>query len=469
MWTEHVLLQLAYSIEIWISNVTASNNWAWNGANMFLYGKDCANSSFRIENTVSMHGRGNRGTGLLFQWDSSTDSYLCARERISHQIVSIDSSLFATNTAMQGSAVEVSTHSSSMVSNQISATGYHFVLRNSSIVFNTILIATQHSATFNFTGNGKALFQNVNISHNSYSTSAGFILGTVTPSPKILGVHKSDRRSLSLDCLNCNFSHNTNATVLELINGSISIRFQGTTIFAKNINAMKRSILYLVSVSLQFIGTTKFVENGNSGGIYSTASSLSFEGNTLFRGNKNVFKVQSGGAIDATVYSKLYFISNTSFEENEAEFGGAIAIDTETQIYVQGSMNFQNNRAIYGGAMSIMPKCYIQSISPTQINFFQNTASVYGGGIYAVAGDSSRGAPFCFIQLWQVNLTKDFIQMVFNYNKAGVAGSALFGGYLDQCLSLTIGFYPIRGSELSEYHFHFKANDSDLSVVYSDP
>ena len=240
-----VLLQLAYSIEIWISNVTTSNNWAWNGANIFLYGKDCTNSSFRIENTVSLHGRGNRGTGLLFQWDSSTDSYLCARERISHQIVLIDSSQFATNTAMQRSAVEVSTHSSLMVSNQISATGYHFVLRNSSIVFNTILIATQHSATFNFTGNGKALFQNVNISHNSYSTSAGFILGTVTPSPKILGVHKSDGRLLSLDCLNCNFSHNTNATVLELINGSISIRFQGTTIFAKNINAMKRSILYL--------------------------------------------------------------------------------------------------------------------------------------------------------------------------------------------------------------------------------
>jgi len=90
---------------------------------------------------------------------------------------------------------------------------------------------------------------------------------------------------------------------------------------------------------LQFIRTTKFVGNGNSGGIYSTASSLSFEGNTLFRGNKNVFKLQSGGAIDATVYSKLYFISNTSFEENEAEFGGAIAIDTEAQIYVQGSMN----------------------------------------------------------------------------------------------------------------------------------
>jgi len=85
-----VLLQLAYSMEIWISNVTTSNNWAWNGANIFLYGKDCTNSSFRIENTVSMYGGGNRGTGLLFQWDSSN---ACVKQRMLHQIISIESSL----------------------------------------------------------------------------------------------------------------------------------------------------------------------------------------------------------------------------------------------------------------------------------------------------------------------------------------------------------------------------------------
>jgi len=36
-----VLLQLAYIVDVRISNVTTSNNWAWNGANIFLYGKDC--------------------------------------------------------------------------------------------------------------------------------------------------------------------------------------------------------------------------------------------------------------------------------------------------------------------------------------------------------------------------------------------------------------------------------------------
>ena len=163
-----VLLQLTYTIDVWISNVTTSNNWAWNGANMFLYGKDCTESSFRIENTVSMYGGGNRGTGLLFQWDSSADLFICAKERMPHQIMSIEGSLFMTNTAIQGSAVEINT----LMSNRSPTAEYFFVLRNSSIMFNTIFIPTRISAIFNFTGYGKALFQNVKISHNSYSTSA---------------------------------------------------------------------------------------------------------------------------------------------------------------------------------------------------------------------------------------------------------------------------------------------------------
>ena len=459
-----VLLQLTYTIDVWISNVTTSNNWAWNGANniMFLYGKDCTESSFRIENTVSMYGGGNCGTGLLFQWDSSADLFICAKERMPHQIMSTEGSLFMTNTAIQGSAVEINT----LMSNRSPTAEYFFVLRNSSIMFNTIFIPTRISAIFNFTGYGKALFQNVKISHNSYSTSANREeIESFYRSPKIVGVHSSGRRPLSLDCVNFNFSYNANATTLELIRGNVSLHFQGTTIFANNINTLKRSVLYVFHATLHFNGTTRFIGNGNSGGIYSVVSTLIFEGNTLFRGNKNV---QSGGAISAGIFSIILFIGNTSFEENEAELGGAIAIiDGEIHVSIQGNTVFQNNQAKYGGAMSIVPKSDIQLLPPAQIDFLHNTASAYGGGIYAVVGDTS-GVPPCFIQLRQVNLKKDFIQMVFNYNKAGVAGSALFGGCLDQCVSISIGL-GITGSKLSEHHFHYKANDSDLSVVSSDP
>ena len=150
-----------------------------------------------------MYGGGNRGTGLLFQWDSSN---ACVKQRMSHQIISIDSesSLFATNTAMQGSAVEVNTHTTLIVSNQSPTAGYHFVLRNSSIMFNKILIPTQNSRIFNFTGYGKALFQDVNVSHNSYSTSANEAeiersrIEQYSHSTSILGVHNSDGRPFHL-------------------------------------------------------------------------------------------------------------------------------------------------------------------------------------------------------------------------------------------------------------------------------
>ena len=72
-----VQLQLLYSVDIQISNVTTSSNWARNGTNIFLYGNVCTQSTFRIENTVSMYGRGNCGSGLLFQMGSNADQSNC--------------------------------------------------------------------------------------------------------------------------------------------------------------------------------------------------------------------------------------------------------------------------------------------------------------------------------------------------------------------------------------------------------
>jgi len=270
---------------------------------------------------------------------------------------------------MQGSAVEVNTHTTLMVSNQSPTAGYHFVLRNSSIMFNKILTPTRNSRIFNFTGYGKALFQDVNVPHNSYSTTneaeieRSRIEG-YSHSTSILGVHNSDGRPFSLDCMNCIFIHNTNATVLELVNKNISVRFQGTTIFAQNINTMYRTILYLAFVSVHFNGTTKFLGNGKRGAIFVTFfSTLSFLGNTLFKGNMNAFKHGSAGAVGA-VFSNVYFIGNTSFVENEAEFGGAIDIGGQAHINVQGSMIFQNNQAKYGGAVFIKPRSFITLIPP---------------------------------------------------------------------------------------------------------
>ena len=67
----------------------------------------------------------------------------------------------------------------------------------------------------------------------------------------------------------------------------------------------------------------------------------------------NAFKHQSAGAVGVD-FSNVYFIGNTSFVENEAEFGGTIDIGGPAHINVQGSIIFQNNQAKYGGAVAVV-------------------------------------------------------------------------------------------------------------------
>ena len=165
-----VLLQLSYSIHIQINNITTSNNWARNGANIFLYGNGCTESSFRIENTVSMYGGGNHGTGLLFQWGSNTDMAICTMW-YQEPVLFIDDSHFIRNTANQG-VVEISVNLNP--SSLKLSTRYLTILRNSSIAFNRVTAFNTTTALLKFTGCGAALFQDVTISHNSYNASAWY-------------------------------------------------------------------------------------------------------------------------------------------------------------------------------------------------------------------------------------------------------------------------------------------------------
>ena len=132
-----VLLQLLYRIDILIINVTASNNWAWNGANIFVYGNGCTESVFRIENTMSMYGRGNRGTGLLLQWDSQTEPsvYTLRAFLIAGPVLFIEGSTFIRNTANRG-PIEISISLNPSV--QVGTNYLMLILKNSSNTFNRV-------------------------------------------------------------------------------------------------------------------------------------------------------------------------------------------------------------------------------------------------------------------------------------------------------------------------------------------
>ena len=58
--------------------------------------------------------------------------------------------------------------------------------------------------------------------------------------------------------------------------------------------------------------------------------------------------------------------------------------------------------------------------------------------------------------------------MDFVNNSAGVAGSSLYGGYVDRCLALNKPPYSHAGHAIFRQIFHFNSK-SDPSVISSDP
>ena len=462
-----VLLQLFYSIDIQIINVTASNNWAWNGANIFMYGNGCTESVFRIENTVSMYGRGNRGTGLLFLWGSQTEPSVCTVRAplYAGPVLFIEGSTFIRNTANRG-LIEISISLNPSV--KVGTNYLTLILKNSSIAFNRVTNFNSTTALLNFTGCETALFQDVNISHNSYNATAMIITQELEKwNQVILGLYNYGKRLL-FTCHNCKFSYNTNSTVFQLVYGNRSIYFQGITVFTKNSNLGAGEIVYIYAATVHFNGTTTFIGNGGPGIEASWYSTLYFIGNTTFKR----FVINENGAAIRASLCNLYFVGNTHFEGNEAKTaGGAIALRISTTVHTTGNLTFVKNKAKFGGAMLLMHKSQIYMITPAQMNFSYNTASLYGGGVYVFVPDPLAFHQ-CFIQ-FSSEITVDNFQVTFIYNIAGIAGSALYGEGFDTCVTTfdpqsNETMYPGFPGIVIEKLFQFESNKSDLSVVSSE-
>ena len=112
----------------------------------------------------------------------------------------------------------------------------------------------------------------------------------------------------------------------------------------------------------------------------------------------------------------------------------------------------------------------INIITPAQMNFSYNTASLYGGGVYVFAPDPLSFHQ-CFMQ-FSSPITVDNFRVTFIYNKAGIAGSALYGESFDTCVTTfpesNETTHPGFPGIVIEKLFQFESNKSDLSVVSSE-
>ena len=150
--------------------------------------------------------------------------------------------------------------------------------------------------------------------------------------------------------------------------------------------------------------------------------------NCSFQGLNRAITVQNN-----TLYIHDSTFGNVLTDQGPLIQSGITAIFS--MIYFTGHNIFINNNPTYGkgGALELYYSTF-QISAPDTIKFINNTASLFGGAIYS-SSESVGTQVRCFFQINDPNgtLLNPNTSMYFDGNSAGLAGSAIYGGSIDDC------------------------------------
>ena len=193
--------------------------------------------------------------------------------------------------------------------------------------------------------------------------------------------------------------------------------------------------------------------NGYEGGALNLRhSELEFDGCVQLSNNQ---AISNGGAVYArnSVIGLKDNNNCNNFQGNTGNRGGAMYL-VDSLVHLTGTQNFRWNSAKQGGAMALSGSSKLILGEPLQANFNENLAATDGGAIYYAdsvsitqcvdynqlqqgdcSPESSQCNVFndegeCFIEL---KSRESNIQLNFNNNSAGSAGTVFYGGRLDKC------------------------------------
>ena len=214
------------------------------------------------------------------------------------------------------------------------------------------------------------------------------------------------------------------------------------------------------------IATNITISNSTRDIFYTTRATVHFSGHNYFIGNNGSFIVQNGrvtfGKIKTTfahnsaskyngvlvsASSKIAFFGAIAvFKFNKGKTGGALVAYRSTIFYSHSKLLYYSNSGDNGGALSLREGSTIKIITKVKIYILENKAKYYGGGIFVENKQRYDGGGIyfdeysywikytsnvnCFVQM-NKNLTKNIL---FSNNTAGLAGHALFGGWIDICV-----------------------------------
>ena len=265
----------------------------------------------------------------------------------------------------------------------------------------------------------------------------------------------SDKEFSIIEITNSSFYNHFQTGIRLEVNGFAAGRFL-------LISSCFRSNTGLFGTSLQIVITTK---KSNTDQSFSTVlRNAIFDSNGINQSFVEYYHYSKVYALTVGIANcKELYISNCNFSNNE---GSGLGLFDSRAIF-SGVNNFINNTA-YRGAGLVMTAnsysyLYLNTNTSLSMNFINNTASHTGGAIevqqsVVQLGLETLSITSCFYQYHE--LDKIFY---FEGNKAGVAGSVLYGGATENCL---IGGITESNSFLDISTF---VNQFDYSLISSDP
>ena len=194
----------------------------------------------------------------------------------------------------------------------------------------------------------------------------------------------------------------------------------------------------------------------HGGAVCTKDSIVSVEGLNTFSGN-------SARYYGRGIYSEnttLKFSGSTSFCSNSGQEQGGGIYGLAASIYFRGNNSFTANTAVRGGGQYLVDSFNFLFHTDTVITMDSNNATEYGGAVYVQDSDPfSYCLPLpyklvgCFFQVYgTIELPYDSYKFLpssaaltaicaslnvnsyFYKNNAGISGSAMYGGSIDNCM-----------------------------------
>ena len=226
------------------------------------------------------------------------------------------------------------------------------------------------------------------------------------------------------------------------------------------------------------------------GGIYLYRSQLDCQENGTLTVLGNEAGEKGGGihAIGSTINvhvdykeTSLHFVENTA-----AKDGGGICFEVDSKLYIFKivrnpfpikhpiKVSFIRNSAKYGGAMHVADSTYFKVCESN---------NQYGKKRFSILQNQSTKVE-CFFQVLVASLglvpNMTAINIDFTDNYASIAGSNLYGGLLDRCISnpFTFFYFKVNRTDTVQnnltingvtYFVNVSNTDSNLDSISSDP